>query len=93
MVFRQHVGKVFSSRIQPRVSAPSKVALNQTAARSPSMSCCAVLEVADDQWKSLIKFGLYTGQRLADIAALTWTQVDLSRNEIRLTTRKTGKSS
>ena len=51
----------------------------------------AVLEVADDEWKSLIKFGLYTGQRLADIAALTWTQVDLSRNEIRLTARKTGK--
>ena len=51
----------------------------------------AVLEVADDEWKSLIKFGLYTGQRLADIAALTWTQLDLSRNEIRLTTRKTGK--
>ena len=51
----------------------------------------AVLEVADDEWKSLIKFGLYTGQRLADIAALTWTQVDLSRNEIRLTTRKTSK--
>jgi integrase len=51
----------------------------------------AVLEVADDEWKSLIKFGLYTGQRLADIGALTWTQLDLSRNEIRLTTRKTGK--
>ena len=51
----------------------------------------SVLEVADDEWKSLIKFGLYTGQRLADIAALTWAQVDLSRNEIRLTTRKTGK--
>jgi integrase len=51
----------------------------------------AVLEVADDEWKGLIKFGLYTGQRLADIAALTWAQVDLSRNEIRLTTRKTGK--
>ena len=29
----------------------------------------AVLEVADDEWKSLIKFGLYTGQRLADIAS------------------------
>jgi integrase len=51
----------------------------------------AVLEVADDEWQSLIKCGLYTGQRLADISALTWAQVDLFRNEIRLTTRKTGK--
>jgi integrase len=51
----------------------------------------AVLDVADDEWRSLIKFGIYTGQRLGDIAALTWAQVDLDRDEIRLTTRKTGK--
>jgi integrase len=47
--------------------------------------------VADAEWKSLILFGLYTGQRLADIATLTWDHVDLSRNEIRLKTRKTAK--
>ena len=51
----------------------------------------AVLSVADDEWVSLIKFGLYTGQRLCDIATLTWTQVDLARAEIRLTARKTNK--
>lgn len=51
----------------------------------------AVLEVADDEWKSLVKFGLYTGQRLGDLAALTWANVDLNRGEIRLTARKTGK--
>jgi integrase len=32
-----------------------------------------------------------TGQRLADIATLTWDNVDLSRNEIRLKTLKTAK--
>src|SRR6202022_4695083 len=32
-----------------------------------------------------------TGQRLADIAALTWENLDLSKNEIRLRTRKTAK--
>ena len=50
-----------------------------------------VLSVADAEWKGLILFGLYTGQRLADIATLTWDHVDLSRNEIRLKTRKTAK--
>jgi integrase len=51
----------------------------------------SILSVADPEWQSLIKFGLYTGQRLADLASLTWDQVDLQSNEIRLTTRKTGK--
>jgi integrase len=50
-----------------------------------------VISVADVEWKSLILFGLYTGQRLADVATLTWDHVDLSRNEIRLKTRKTAK--
>jgi integrase len=51
----------------------------------------SILSVADPEWQSLIKFGLYTGQRLADLASLTWDQVDLERNEVRLVTRKTGK--
>jgi integrase len=51
----------------------------------------AVLEVASPEWQSLIKFGIYTGQRLGDLASLTWAQIDLEREEIRLTTRKTGK--
>ena len=38
----------------------------------------AVLAVADDEWRSLILFGLYTGQRLSDLASLngatsTWS--------------------
>ena len=51
----------------------------------------AVLAVADSEWQSLIKFGLYTGQRLADLALLSWANVDLNKDEIRLTARKTGK--
>lgn len=50
-----------------------------------------VLDVADPEWKSMILFGLYTGQRLADIATLRWSNVDLLKGEIRLTTRKTDK--
>ena len=52
----------------------------------------AVLSVADEEWRSMILFGLYTGQRLGDLAALTWANVDLQRGEIRLVTRKTGKT-
>ncbi|MFN0128008.1 MAG: tyrosine-type recombinase/integrase [Verrucomicrobiales bacterium] len=51
----------------------------------------AVIAVANDEWRSIILFGLYTGQRLSDIAALTWAGIDLERDEIRLVTRKTGR--
>jgi integrase len=51
----------------------------------------AVLAVADPEWQSLIKFGLYSGQRLGDLALLTWSNIDLARDELRLVTRKTGK--
>jgi len=52
----------------------------------------AVLSVADDEWKSLILFGLYSGQRLGDIAKLTWANIDLQAGELRLVTGKTGKT-
>jgi integrase len=51
----------------------------------------ALLAIADPEWQSLIRLGLYTGQRLADLALLTWSNVDLQRSEIRLTARKTGR--
>jgi len=51
-----------------------------------------VLDIADPEWKCMILFGLYTGQRLADVATLRWNNVDLAKDEIRFTTRKTGKS-
>jgi integrase len=52
----------------------------------------AILSVADHEWASLIRFGLYTGQRLGDLARLTWANIDPVRGEIRLTAKKTGKS-
>ncbi len=51
----------------------------------------AILAVSDDEWRGMIKCGLYLGQRLADIATLTWANVDLARGEMKLTARKTGK--
>jgi integrase len=47
-----------------------------------------LMELADDEWRGMILFGLYTGQRLGDIAALTWQNFDLTRKEIRFITGK-----
>ena len=51
-----------------------------------------ILRLADPEWQSLIKFGLYTGQRLADLASLTWSNIDLEKNQIRFVARKMGKT-
>ena len=50
-----------------------------------------VIKHADDEWRSLIFFGLYTGQRLGDLARLTWQNVDLDRDEIRFVSGKRGR--
>lgn len=43
------------------------------------------------EWEGIILAGLYTGQRLSDVAILRWENVDLVRCEIALTTRKTNR--
>jgi integrase len=45
----------------------------------------------DVEWRGLVLFGLYLGQRLGDLAKLTWRAVNLESNEIAFTTRKTGR--
>ena len=50
-----------------------------------------IIEVANDEWRGMVMFGLYTGQRLGDIATLTWQNLDLQRAELRLVTGKTGR--
>src|SRR5436190_20155367 len=45
----------------------------------------------DTEWRGLVLFGLYLGQRLGDLACLTWRAVDLDSGEIAFTTRKTGR--
>ena len=50
-----------------------------------------ILQAANEEWRGMIMFGLYTGQRLSDIASLTWANLDLQRAEIRLVTGKTAR--
>ena len=52
-----------------------------------------ILEACGDdvEWRGLILFGLYLGQRLGDLVKLTWRAVNLEQNEIAFTARKTGR--
>lgn len=50
-----------------------------------------IRQEASGEWESMILFGLYTGQRLGDLATLRWSNIDLQRNELRLNTRKTNR--
>jgi integrase len=45
----------------------------------------------DTEWRGLVLFGLYLGQRLGDLAKLTWRAVDPDTGETAFTTRKTGR--
>jgi len=51
----------------------------------------AILAIADPEWRSLILFGLYTGQRLSDLVTLGWNNIDLELGEVRLVTGKTNR--
>lgn len=50
----------------------------------------ALLPYCKDSWRGLVLAGLYTGQRLSDLLALTWEEIDLAGAKIQFTTQKTG---
>jgi integrase len=47
-----------------------------------------MLGIASGEWRSMIIFGIYTGQRLGDLACLRWSSIDLESYEIGLNTKK-----
>lgn len=51
----------------------------------------AVLSVADEEWRSMILFGVYTMLRMADIAKLTSASIDWKQEVIRVHISKTEK--
>lgn len=50
-----------------------------------------VIEVADEEWRGMIYAGFYTGQRLGDVARMSWKQIDLQKQTLTLQTSKTGR--
>lgn len=55
----------------------------------------AIEKECTDEWRGIFLFGLYTGQRLADIANLRWHHLNMEGDEakwtVSFTTRKTGR--
>lgn len=55
----------------------------------------AIERVSTDEWRGIFLFGIYTGQRLADIANLRWHNLNMEGAEgkwtVAFTTRKTGR--
>ena len=49
-----------------------------------------ILAAADGEWRGIILFGLYTGQRLSDITSMTWNQIDVAEGVVHYVTAKTG---
>lgn len=67
-----------------------KVPAGETARRAFTLNeLKTLLAVADDEWKGMIFFGVYTGQRLGDIVRLRWENIDLETGILALTTQKT----
>jgi integrase len=65
---------------------------NRSGARSRSQITRVLKACGDDvEWRGLVLFGLYLGQRLGDLARLTWRAVNVEQNEIAFTARKTGR--
>lgn len=50
-----------------------------------------LLAVADGEWSGLILGGLYTGQRLGDLASLTRRRIDLGEELLTFRSQKTGR--
>ena len=50
-----------------------------------------LLSHTEDPWKGMVLVGLYTGQRLGDVARLRWKQIDFRSQILSLTTSKTGR--
>lgn len=48
-----------------------------------------LIQAANGEWRGLILFGVYTGQRLGDIVQLRWENIDLETTTLAFTTQKT----
>src|SRR5438874_2146438 len=80
--------------VNPAVRVPVLKTRDKSARRAFSLSeIKRILKACGDdaEWRGLVLFGLYLGQRLGDLAKLTWRAVNFDTGEIAFTTRKTGR--
>src|SRR5262249_42769603 len=80
--------------VNPAVRVPVFKLRGKSARRAFTLSeIKRILKACSDdiEWRGLVLFGLYLGQRLGDLARLTWRAVDLDSGEIAFTARKTGR--
>lgn len=91
MALKDAVGGGLSLTNVAAAIKPAKAASGKQSARRaftiPELQ--RIFRVAEGEWRGLILFGLYTGQRLGDVATFRWLNVDLSRGEITLVSQKT----
>ena len=80
--------------VNPAVRVPVLKTRDKSARRAFTLSeIKRILKASgnDAEWRGLVLFGLYLGQRLGDLAKLTWRSVNFDTGEIAFTTRKTGR--
>jgi len=80
--------------VNPAVRVPILKTRDKSARRAFTLSeIKRILKACGDgaEWRGLVLFGLYLGQRVGDLARLTWRAVNLESGEIAFTTRKTGR--
>ena len=80
--------------VNPGVRVPLLKSRDKSARRAFTLSeIKRILKACgeDAEWRGLVLFGLYLGQRLGDLAKLTWRAVNLESGEVAFTTRKTGR--
>jgi integrase len=80
--------------VSPAVRVPILKLRDKSARRAFTLSeIKRILRACGDdaEWRGLVLFGLYLGQRLGDLAKLTWRAANFESGEIAFTARKTGR--
>ena len=94
-LFSSAVGKQLILR-NPASASFVKVIDRQQAIRRRPLTLAEIKRILakageKTEWRGMILMGIYTGQRLGDIARMTWRAVDFENDHLAFTTGKTGR--
>lgn len=88
----KHLHAAFSSAPVPVNPVAEVQTLRQAQTRRREFRMAeldVLLPTLTGEWRAMVMLGLYTGQRMNDLAVLTWRQIDLEKRSICFTTSKT----